>query len=214
MSEHDKVAKATNETRSNDLASNLASELIYQGKTDARDWAKVFMASLRELSHGWPSGIAEDLMVTWFANAIEVGRKAGLDARPRLNNLDDYVEKILNPAVAKVYEGETSHLDVPELNTKGDVIQEVMGRLRSTGGFVNCYLADQLQEILTMNPPLQRSYLHEPLFILRARDRLAPKLVRTWAKRAKNRGAKKSKVREAHEVAKAMKSFKGRRYPT
>lgn len=41
--------------------------------TDAQVWAEEFM-----LAFGWRQHqIDEDLMVTWFANAIETGRQAG-----------------------------------------------------------------------------------------------------------------------------------------
>ena len=59
---------------------------------------------------------------------------------------------------------------------------------------------------LTSNPQscLNKSSQHEPLFVLCARDPLAPKLVRGWAAAALNIGVRPAKVTEAYELAARM----------
>lgn len=54
---------------------------------------------------------------------------------------------------------------------------------------------------------------NEPVFILRAQDRLAPDLVETWALRAQGFGCPKEKVEEARKLAQAMREWPGRKNP-
>lgn len=103
---------------------------------------------------------------------------------------------------------------VKELSTNGAVLTSAANRLRKMGGSINNHLASMLVEMIGEHTCFAKAGIDEPLFTLRAQDRLAPKLVHTWAKRAKKRGATRSKVREAHRRAKDMKNFEGRRYPT
>jgi hypothetical protein len=53
----------------------------------------------------------------------------------------------------------------------------------------------------------------EPIFILRAQDKLAPDLVRAWAIRAEAHGCPPAKLREAYELAEAMERWPTRKYP-
>ncbi len=50
----------------------------------------------------------------------------------------------------------------------------------------------------------------EPVFVLRAKDRLAPDVVRTWAVRAERAGVNRTKVDEALSLAVAMKRWQMR----
>lgn len=54
---------------------------------------------------------------------------------------------------------------------------------------------------------------NEPVFILRAQDILAADLVDTWATQAKTLGVDWDKVREAREIAQAMREWPQRKNP-
>lgn len=47
----------------------------------------------------------------------------------------------------------------------------------------------------------------EPMFVLRAQDKLAPEIVREWAYRAHVSGAPIEKVREARHIADLMEEW-------
>lgn len=53
----------------------------------------------------------------------------------------------------------------------------------------------------------------EPIFVLRAQDRLAPALVRRWADEAERAGCPAGKVAEARTVADAMERWPTRKLP-
>jgi hypothetical protein len=53
----------------------------------------------------------------------------------------------------------------------------------------------------------------EPIFVLRAQDKLAPALVRAWALRAEGYGCPPEKVQEAYDCAEAMEHWPTRKYP-
>jgi hypothetical protein len=53
----------------------------------------------------------------------------------------------------------------------------------------------------------------EPIFVLRAQDKLAPHLVYMWAKLAKEHGCPLEKVKEAEDCAEAMFAWPNRKYP-
>lgn len=53
----------------------------------------------------------------------------------------------------------------------------------------------------------------EPIFVLRAQDKLAPELVREWACSAEEHGCPPEKVKEAMDCAAAMESWPKRKYP-
>jgi len=53
----------------------------------------------------------------------------------------------------------------------------------------------------------------EPIFVLRAQDRLAPELVRRWADEAERAGCSSAKVIEARTVADAMERWPSRKLP-
>jgi len=53
----------------------------------------------------------------------------------------------------------------------------------------------------------------EPVFILRAQDRLASMLVEEWALRAQGFGCPKEKVDEARRLAHAMRMWPNRKNP-
>lgn len=53
----------------------------------------------------------------------------------------------------------------------------------------------------------------EPIFVLRAQDRLAAAVVRFWADEAERAGANAAKVAEAREVADAMERWPARKLP-
>lgn len=58
--------------------------------------------------------------------------------------------------------------------------------------------------------PLAKAAPNEPIFILRAQDRLAPSVVESWADLAAALGAPFEKVREARELAESMKRWQRR----
>ena len=53
----------------------------------------------------------------------------------------------------------------------------------------------------------------EPIFVLRAQDRLAAAVVRVWADEAEKAGANAAKITEAREVADAMEKWPTRKVP-
>ena len=53
----------------------------------------------------------------------------------------------------------------------------------------------------------------EPIFVLRAQDRLAADAVRHWADRAEQSGSTPAKVAEAREIADAMDRWPSRKLP-
>jgi hypothetical protein len=53
----------------------------------------------------------------------------------------------------------------------------------------------------------------EPIFVLRATDKLAPRLVRQWARLAASHGCGAAKVAEAEACAEAMERWPHRAYP-
>ncbi|CAN0468631.1 unnamed protein product [Phaeothamnion confervicola] len=54
---------------------------------------------------------------------------------------------------------------------------------------------------------------NEPLFVLRGQDKLAPALVREWARLAAENGCPPDKVQEARNLADAMDRWLPRKYP-
>lgn len=53
----------------------------------------------------------------------------------------------------------------------------------------------------------------EPVFVLRATDKLAPNIIRLWARRAAYQGCPKEKVDEANALAAKMEEWPHRKYP-
>jgi hypothetical protein len=53
----------------------------------------------------------------------------------------------------------------------------------------------------------------EPIFVLRAQDRLAPGLVRAWADQAERAGCAGEKINEARALAEAMERWPVRKLP-
>lgn len=66
---------------------------------------------------------------------------------------------------------------------------------------------------LTAGVDLSKLNPGEIVFVLRAQDKLAPNLIRTWANRAKKHGASWRKVESALNIADEMERWPGRRYP-
>jgi hypothetical protein len=60
---------------------------------------------------------------------------------------------------------------------------------------------------------LRKAAPNEPIFVLRAQDRIAPFAVRYWAAQAERWGAPREKVDEAIELAKAMENWPTRKNP-
>lgn len=54
---------------------------------------------------------------------------------------------------------------------------------------------------------------NEPVFVLRAQDKLAPALVRAWAALAKEHGCPIDKANAAVDVAFAMEKWQTRKFP-
>ena len=54
---------------------------------------------------------------------------------------------------------------------------------------------------------LAKAATDEPIFVLRAKDKTAPNLVRAWATNAASLGAPYEKTREARELADAMERW-------
>ena len=57
------------------------------------------------------------------------------------------------------------------------------------------------------DPCADRAAPDEPIFTLRAHDRLAPEIVRLWAEEANRQGSPKVKVEEALRIANAMEAW-------
>lgn len=53
----------------------------------------------------------------------------------------------------------------------------------------------------------------EPIFVLRAQDKLAPIIVRLWADLAEAHGCAEAKVREAVSLAARMEKWPTRKFP-
>lgn len=53
----------------------------------------------------------------------------------------------------------------------------------------------------------------EPVFILRAQDELASRLVRQWAVLAQTKGSPRAKYEEAHALADRMEAWPNRKIP-
>ena len=53
----------------------------------------------------------------------------------------------------------------------------------------------------------------EPVFVLRAQDRLAPYAVRMWAQLARSHGVTGQKINEAARLADAMEYWENRKIP-
>lgn len=70
-------------------------------------------------------------------------------------------------------------------------------------------MATKREELDTHGSCLDRAAEDEPLFILRAQDRLAPHLVRIWAHAAAVCGAPDAKVAGALETADRMEEWGG-----
>ena len=54
---------------------------------------------------------------------------------------------------------------------------------------------------------LQNAAADEPIFVLRAQDKLAPDVVRYWARRAVNNSVNPAKVTEAEDLAYKMEQW-------
>lgn len=54
---------------------------------------------------------------------------------------------------------------------------------------------------------LQKAADDEPIFVLRAKDKHAPHVVRLWASLAKETGCPPTKTKEAHELADRMEAW-------
>lgn len=63
------------------------------------------------------------------------------------------------------------------------------------------------------DPCLAKAAPDEPIFVLRAQDKLAPEIVRAWAIRAEAHGCAPEKLREAYALAEAMEQWPTRKYP-
>lgn len=60
---------------------------------------------------------------------------------------------------------------------------------------------------------LQKAADDEPIFVLRAQDRLAPAVVRMWCEMAELMGVAPEKTREARNLAIRMEAWPTRKYP-
>ncbi|MFN3624416.1 MAG: hypothetical protein ACK4TP_10175 [Hyphomicrobium sp.] len=68
-------------------------------------------------------------------------------------------------------------------------------------------------EISNPNSCLNKAADDEPVFVLRAQDELAAAVVTDWAILAQKRGVSEQKVKEALELADAMKAWPTRKLP-
>lgn len=73
------------------------------GETNAQVWASEFVTYFKDRSVG--EGIDEDLMTTWFANAIEAGREAGDEKGYQEGRADGYDEGYEDGRVGSYDEG-------------------------------------------------------------------------------------------------------------
>lgn len=72
----------------------------------------------------------------------------------------------------------------------------------------------KIDEIEQPTSCLNKSRAEEPLFVLRAKDPLAPAVVRTWANNAETTGAHEpEKIAEARALADAMEEYRTRVHP-
>ncbi|KKL07644.1 hypothetical protein LCGC14_2583950 [marine sediment metagenome] len=60
---------------------------------------------------------------------------------------------------------------------------------------------------------LEKLKMGEPFFVLRAQDKLAPNLIRTWAREAEEHGCLSTKTDEALNAADEMEKWKDRKFP-
>jgi len=65
----------------------------------------------------------------------------------------------------------------------------------------------KIEELQDVNSTLSKVAMNEPIFVLRARDVLAPGVVRHWAREAQGRGVRHDKVQEALELAARMEHW-------
>lgn len=63
------------------------------------------------------------------------------------------------------------------------------------------------------DPCLDKAGDDEPIFVLRAQDKLAPALVRQWADQAAANGCPEPKVQDARQLADRMESWPVRKMP-
>ena len=63
------------------------------------------------------------------------------------------------------------------------------------------------------NSCLNKAAADEPVFLLRAQDRLAARTVDDWADFAEIRGSPEAKVEGARAIAKAMAAWPNRKHP-
>jgi len=63
------------------------------------------------------------------------------------------------------------------------------------------------------NTTLAKIADNEPIFVLRARDIIAPTLVRSWVRIASNMGVNQAKLDEALAVANEMEAYSTPRVP-
>ncbi len=68
-------------------------------------------------------------------------------------------------------------------------------------------------EVSNANSCLSKAADNEPLFVLRAQDKLAPIVVRIWAILAEQHGTDLEKVHEAKRLAFEMEQWPKRKYP-
>ncbi len=60
---------------------------------------------------------------------------------------------------------------------------------------------------------LGKAHPDEPVFILRAQDKLAADIVQLWAVRARNNGCPVEKTKEAYDLSERMRAWPTRKYP-
>lgn len=63
-------------------------------------------------------------------------------------------------------------------------------------------------------PCYDKADLDEPLFVLRAQDRLAPKVIECWVRLAAEAGVNPYKLQDARDLARKMEEWPNRRNPT
>ena len=72
---------------------------------------------------------------------------------------------------------------------------------------------DELNAAVVGEGCLGKAAPDEPVFILRAQDKLAGRLVRIWANWAEDNDCPPAKVKEARELAEAMENWPHRKCP-
>jgi len=70
-----------------------------------------------------------------------------------------------------------------------------------------------LEQVTRGEGCLGRAEDDEPVFVLRARDMLAPEIIHEWVDRAEKAGCSAAKVAEARELANKMVHWPGRKFP-